>query len=441
MKPGRLVLLVGVAALACGIAVAGAEVNAQVPGAVGQPGTRPERPDVRSDAAKAAENYDPRGVQLGSFKLFPTLELDEIYNDNIYAVPSTTGTTGSFIQQIKPTLDLRSDWSVHMLNAYAKAGLGFYSVDSAYNNFQDASVGTDGRYDIQRDWNVYGGASWNRRHEERGAPNTVTTAGLPVTVYNQSIANTGYFQKFNRFSARLDGRLDNYNYFNNGLGPANGVIPNSDRDRNEFREAARVGYEFAPGYEVWTRGSLNQRTYFQLDSSGLNRSSWGWDLFGGITIDLGGITSIEAFAGYLQQTYASSNFANVSAPTFGLTGYWNPIRELLVKPFVRRTVEDSALTSSAAFISTSGGLDLDYHMRPNIRLTAHGDYAVADYLPAFGTPGNRYDQYWTFRAGAQYLFTENFYIGPTYQYITRNSNQPGSNYGQNVIMLRLGARM
>jgi len=449
MKSGKRVLLGGAASLAWVALSVGSGALAQsaptlqgpTPGAQGQPGVRPERPDQRPSSVRAAENYDPMGVQLGSFKLFPSLELDEIYNDNIYAVQTSAGKTGSFIQQVKPTLDLRSDWNVHMLNAYAKGGLGFYGIDSAFNNFQDVSLGADGRFDIQRNWNFYGGGSWNRRHEERGAPNTVTTAGLPVTVYNQTIGNVGYYQKFNRFSARLDGRLDNYNYFNNGLGPAQGVIPNSDRNRNETREAVRFGYEFLPGYEVWVRGSLNQRSYFQLDSSGFNRSSTGWDLVGGILLDLGGITSIEAFAGYMQQTYQQWQFQNVSVPTFGLTGYWNPIRELWVKPFIRRTVDDSSLTNSAAYISTAGGVDINYHMRPNIRIDAHGDYSVANYLAFAGTPGNRYDQYWTFRVGAQYLFTENFYIGTTYQYITRNSNQVGNNYDQNVIMLRLGARM
>jgi hypothetical protein len=448
MKRVRRNLLGGAAALALGLGIS-AEAFAQaaptltgpVPGAQGQPGVRPERPDSQSPAARAAENYDPKGVQIGSFKLFPSLELDEIYNDNIYAVPTAQGKTGSFIQQIKPVLDLRSDWNVHMLNAYAKAGFGLYGIDSAFNNFQDVSVGADGRVDIQRNWNVYGGGSWNRRHEERGSPNSVSTAGIPVTVYNQTIGNVGYYQKFNRFSARADGRLDNYIYFNNGLGPAEGVIPNSDRNRNEFREALRLGYEFLPGYEVWVRGSLNQRTYFQNDSAGLNRSSTGFDIVGGILIDLGGITAIEVFAGYLSQTYQSWQFSNVSVPTFGLTGYWNPIRELWVKPFVRRTVDESALTTSAAYINTSGGLDIDYHMRPNIRLNAHGDYSVADYLPQAGVVGTRYDQYWTFRANAQYLFTENFYVGPSYQFISRNSNQANSSYDQNVIMLRLGARM
>ncbi|MBL0901353.1 MAG: outer membrane beta-barrel protein, partial [Reyranella sp.] len=216
------------------------------PGAVGPPQQRMERPDDRTPAARQAEDYNPRGIRVGSFKLFSELELDEAFNDNVYAVSS--GRQGAFIQQIKPSAELRSNWSNHMLNFYAKAGFGLYSLDPGLNNFQDVSVGADGRVDIQRNWNVYGGGSWNRRHEERGTPNTVT-GPVPITVYNQTIGNVGYFQKFNRFNVRLDGRLDNYQYFDNGLGPAQGVIPNSDRNRNEFREAARFGYEFLPGYE------------------------------------------------------------------------------------------------------------------------------------------------------------------------------------------------
>ncbi len=412
---------------------------AQVPGAVGQPQQREERPDPRSPTARQSEIYNSKGVPVGSFKLFPEIEADEIFNDNLYA--TSQGRQATFVQQIKPTLDLRSDWTNHMLNLYAKAGIGIYSVDGPQNNYQDVSVGADGRLDIQRNWNVYGGASWNRRHEERGTPNSVTTAGLPVTIYEQLGGNVGYFQKFNRLSLRLDGRLDNFDYNNNGLGPAQGVIPNNDRNRNEWREAARLGYEFLPGYEVWVRGSLNQRKYFQLDSSGLDRSSYGFDVVGGIIIDLGGLTAVEIFGGYLQQNFVASQYKNISAPTFGLTGYWNPIRELWVKPFVRRSVDDSALITSAAYIGTTAGLDVNYNVRPNIRLDGHADYAVADYAPVAGVPGSRYDQYYTFRAGVMYLPTPNFYLGPTYQFVHRTSNQFNGDYDQNIIMLRLGARL
>ena len=417
----------------------GIEAVAQVPGAVGQPQQRDERPDYRAPTVRESENYDPKGIRVGSFKLFAELEADEVFNDNINATQS--GKQAGFIQLISPSLALRSDWGSHMLNVFAKSGIGFYSVNAPLNNYQDISVGADGRLDIQRNWNVYGGASWNRLHEAPGTPNAVSSPGFPVTVYNQLSANVGYFQAFNRLSVRLDGRFDNFDYTNNSLGPALGVIPNSDRNRNEWREAARLGYEFSPGYEVWVRGSLNQRKYFQLDSSGLDRSSYGFDVVGGVTVNLGGLTAVELFAGYLQQTFVASQYANISTPTFGLTGYWNPLRELWVKPYVRRTVDDSALTTSAAYINTTGGLDVNYHVRPNVRLDVHGDYSIADYLPVTGVPGNRYDQYYTFRVGVIYLPTPNFYLGPTYQFVHRTSNQFNNNYDQNIVMLRLGARL
>ena len=128
-----------------------------------------------------------------------------------------------------------------MLNLFARAGAGLYSVNPDLNNFLDASIGGDGRLDIQRDWNVYGGLSWNRLHDVFGTPNTSNTAGLPVTVYNQTIANAGYFQKFNRLSLRFDVSSDNYKYYDTTVGPD--FIPNSDRNRNEWREALRLGYD------------------------------------------------------------------------------------------------------------------------------------------------------------------------------------------------------
>src|SRR5476651_1725148 len=98
-------LLGGILLLAVGVAFSGA-VFAQTPGAVGQPAA-PVDPRIQAQAPAIGENYDPKGMPLGSFQLFPALELDEVYNDNIYAVPTASGKTGSFIQVIKPSLNLR----------------------------------------------------------------------------------------------------------------------------------------------------------------------------------------------------------------------------------------------------------------------------------------------------------------------------------------------
>ena len=57
--------------------------------------------------AQEAERYDPKGVPIGGFKFFGTLEADEVFNDNIYAVSNATGKTAGFIQLINPTLELK----------------------------------------------------------------------------------------------------------------------------------------------------------------------------------------------------------------------------------------------------------------------------------------------------------------------------------------------
>ena len=432
----------GIAALFLGVAglTDPGAVFAQTQGPQGQPTPRLERPDVSTPSARSAESYEPIGVPLGGFRLFPSLELDAGYNDNIFATSPATGQTTSFVQIVKPSLDLKSDWNNHMLNLYARGVFGFYDAASSAN-YQDFAVGANGRLDIQRDWNTYGGVSYNRRHDDPGAPNTVL-GFTQITKYDQLNANLGYYQKYNRLSGRLEVNIDNFNYFNNGLGLAQGVVPNSDLNRTQFREALRFGYEYLNGFEVWTRGSLNQRRYVNyVDAAGFIRNSNGWDLVGGASFDLGGVTSLEAFAGYVQQNYDDVRFRALQGLMFGVTGYWNPVKELWIKPFVRRTVEEAAFIGDSGYLNTSFGLEGNYNIRPNLRLDGHADYSIADYQGNTTTTSNRYDQYATFRASLLYMPTPQFFVGPQYQYIHRWSNQTNFDYGQNVIMLRLGARL
>jgi hypothetical protein len=412
------------------------------PGA-GASGTPPpprlERPDERTPAQQQAESYEPKGVRLGGFLLFPALEADEAYNDNVFAVSSGSGQIGSFLQLIRPSAELRSTWSTHMLNAYARGNIGFYTAAPA-QNFQDVSVGVDGRIDIQRDWNTYGGFSFNRKHEDPGLPNT-PTGQTDVTIYNQVTGLVGYYQKVNRLSGRAEFGVDTYNYFNNGLGIAEGVVPNSDRNRVEFRESLRFGYEFLDGYEIWARGSLNQRIYqTPVDALGFARGSSGWDVVGGITLNLGGLTTAEAFAGYLQQNYVNQGTAPLQGPMFGFMANWNPQKELWIKPYVRRTVNEAAYAGDSGYLSTAMGFNTSYNLRPNVRWNALADYTIADYQSFSGTNA-RYDQYITLGTGVMYLPVSEFFVALSYQYVYRTSTQAGLDYGQNVIMLRLGGRL
>ena len=300
--------------------------------------------------------------------MFGTLEADEVFNDNIYATSNATGKTAAFIQLINPTLELRSDWTNHMLNVYAKGGFGFYSVDRGSITIR-----------IFRLAPMRASISSATGTSMAAPPGTVATTSLVLPTHPMAPAcrlrsttslpaNVGYFQTFNRFNVRLDGRFDNYKYLTTAWDPHRALFPTVIATATNFarpcgsaissRLATRSGCA-----AVSTSGNI-----FSSIPLASTAHRTGFDIVGGMIIDLGGITAVEIFAGYLQQTYVSGQFSTISTPTFGLIGYWNPIRGVWVKPFIRRTVDDSALQGTAAYINTSGGLDVDYHLLPNIRL-------------------------------------------------------------------------
>jgi hypothetical protein len=206
----------------------------------------------------------------------------------------------------------------------------------------------------------------------------------------------------------------------------------------------RLGYEFIERYEIWVQGGLNQRVYdSRVDSCGFERSSNGWELVGGATIDFGGITQVEFFAGYREQKYDDSRLGTIRGPIFGLAGYWNPLVTVVVRPYVKRTIEETILLPFAGYWSTAFGVDVDYDFRPNVKVTAGASYSMLDYKKARGVPGtfSRDDDYLRFSIGVRYQPTENFYIGPSYRYISRSSNIGGADYGRHVFGLRGGVQL
>ncbi|QQS14160.1 MAG: outer membrane beta-barrel protein [Rhodospirillales bacterium] len=385
------------------------------------------------------ENYDPVGMPVGSFRVFPVLELVELYNSNVYA--TSGGTRDDFVTVVRPGLELRSNWNNHMLNFFTSGAFGFYAKNSRMD-YQDFRVGSEFRVDIQRQWNIYGGAQFNRLHEDPGSPNATPNAITDPNKYNQSIANLGYYQRMNRFSARLDGRVDNYKYTNNRNQPGGASITNRDRDRTEWTESLRLGYELVEKYEIWVQGGLNQRNYNRnVDSAGFRRDSTGWEALLGATIDFGGITQVEAFVGYRDQDYSDSRLGHIRGVMFGMTGFWNPIVPLFVKPFVKRTIEETVSTTQAGYWATAFGVNVDYAMRPNVKINGGFSYTINDYK-RINTPGatSRNDDYINFEIGLRYLPTENFYVGPSYQFTNRNSNAAGNDFSRHLVALRGGVQ-
>lgn len=137
-------------------------------------------------AERPRPDYDPIGVRLGGFLLFPDLSVSESYNSNIFA--TDTNKRDDFITTIEPSLDLRSDWNNHALNFHADAPVVRHA-DETDENYTDYTLATNGRLDVARDLRLFGAAGYRVRHEERASPDN--QGGAEPTEYSVTAASVG----------------------------------------------------------------------------------------------------------------------------------------------------------------------------------------------------------------------------------------------------------
>ncbi len=396
--------------------------------------TRPREPGAAVPTT-GGEGYEPIGIRLGSFNLLPAIELGVMHNDNLYT--SKTGKVSDQIYTVVPRVDLRSDWNNHALNFKALGEVGRYGKEDR-NDYEDYEVSVDGRLDVLRGSYAYGGAGYQQQHENRGTEEN--TAGIEPTIYRLATAQAGYFHRFNRLSARLEGRVADFDYDDTKTSGA--ILDNQDRNRTEYRESLRLGFEIIPNYEAFVRGELNQREYDRTtDNGGFKRSSDGYSVVGGAKIELSRITDFEAYAGWMEQSYDDARFGSNSGPTFGGVLNWSPAREWNLRGYLNRSIEETTNALYTGYTSTLAGVEARYQLFPNFRLRGVAEWVQNEYEKQNGsTAAARTDTSIELKADARYSLNRNFYLGPEYRYKTRDSNSASNEYTRNIVMLRLGAQ-
>ncbi|HSS13548.1 MAG TPA: outer membrane beta-barrel protein, partial [Rhizomicrobium sp.] len=96
--------------------------------------------------------YDAKGIPLGGFRLFPRLNFDTAYDDNVFRLPAAQS---DWYFRETPTLRLQSQWGQHFLEVYGGADNYNYSRFSSLD-LTDWNIGAAGRYDIMRGVSVAG---------------------------------------------------------------------------------------------------------------------------------------------------------------------------------------------------------------------------------------------------------------------------------------------
>lgn len=379
------------------------------------------------------------GISVGTFRLYPQIETNVGFDSNVFAQSASLGTVGSVYTTIAPTLDLRSDWSNHALHIQAGGIAGFYG-SAPSQNYRNYTLQADGKIDIQTDFYATWSAAFKQTTEALGTPN-VAFAQSP-TVVNSVPISLNLYQRFNRLSYQLKASMTRYTFYDNSTILVNG-LPATSRDRTEYEESLRIGYEISDDVTVFVQPGLNQRRYLNaVNSVDQDRDSNGQLVNVGATWSTSSSTKLEATVGYQNQAYQTLGGAT-SAFTFGLTGSWNGYAPLTLRPSIQRAISETALTTYKNYVSTTYALDFNYLIHDAWTAVGGISLITADYTPIDGSgAAPRTDSIYRGQIGLLYALRPQVQIGPFIEYTNGVSTDPttGPGYDREIFSVRLIAK-
>ncbi len=347
---------------------------------------------------RAAENYGPDGMPLGGFRLFPTLDLQEYYDDNIYAYSSNR--QDDAISVIQPELRLASNWKQNQLALYGQDSLLRY-VNHTTENSNEWTLGGSGQLDVQPDWSLQGRVEHQSDVEPRTDPSTPVSAARP-TIYDLQLESVEFIKTFNRLRLNLTAEDQTYSY---GRVPLNGgfVLDESYRNNSHLIYGATAQFAVSPELAVYSMVKYNVFNfahfypnvgvnYLPQTSGGftptptfvnlprdLNQNSDGYTADVGANFDLTHLARGSLGVGYLAQNAHDPRLPDYSGP-HGQAQVDYFLTPLLTLHFTTtRSVSASGLTASPAFLAT------------DVRGAA--DYELLSYLIFQVTAGGGWDNY------------------------------------------------
>lgn len=374
--------------------------------------------------------YDPKGIPLGGFRLFPSLDITGSYDDNVFRLPSSQS---DWFMTFSPAVAVHSEWGRHFLELSAHADTYKYN-DLDSQDLTDWEVKANGRYDISHAATFFAGASYGQYHELWSSPDSQYGQTAPNRYYQTHVTTSLSYQP-SSLGFSVGGMFDRYDWSDNRL-PDGTLLVNSDRNEDKLEGFARVFYEFSPGYAAFVRVTYNERSFdLPEDRSALKRASHGYRYDAGMTLVISRLVRGELYAGYLKQNFAvnpSEQLPNVSGFDYGVQLDWFATPVLTVHLGGNRQLSDTTFAGISTEDAKRVDLSADYEILRNLIATVRTSFVATKYTGSLFSDTN-------YGAGLrlQYLVNRYAAVHVEYGYERRTSNRVLADYSDNTVSIGL----
>lgn len=363
---------------------------------------------------RAPPDYLPLGIHVGSFLIFPTLDIGVDFDDNVFE--SQNNHRSDVIFGVSPAVIATSTWSQSQLTFFANAQFLEYVAKSELDA-QNFAIGSSGRYDLSRTSAVRGSLVFGR-YTESSIDSAVSNR--PFTTQYYAVAGEANYA---------------YNLTYVGLGLTAGVtrydfVQNIDRARDRFdvRVTPSVSYNFSPSVAVFAEPSYTSFNFDRLSSLQDYQTISG--LFG-VRFNLFGTLTGQSSVGFVYQMSDNPVLDNATGVISTNTVTWSPTElTRVLGSFTRSDQPSGDLVNISSVLRSDFTLGVEHDVLRNARLKVQCSYIVDDYA---GT--RRTDNVYDAQIGGQYLINRNISFFANYEYTERDSNVPLNSFSKNLFLL------
>lgn len=385
--------------------------------------------------SRARPEYDALGLRLGSFFLFPRAEIDQRYDDNIFA--TNADTTSDFITVVQPSFDITSNFRRNAINFHAGTAIRHYLTHSSEDT-DDGFASVDGRLDLAAHNAFYGRVELAHGHEARSSPTAPGNAAEPVQ-FDTYGAHLEYRRTGRRIGYRADLAANRHEYYSVPE-VGGGVLEQSSRNLTIYEGALRGDYEISPDHELYLRFSENFRNYDHTLAPGITQDSQGFRADVGLEFLPSGPVYGNIYTGYLRQAYNSSLFGVTSGVDAGGYLVWNITRLTTLKFRALRSVDEgnlSVIHGSPGYVHSEFSASVDHETLRNLIMSMKIDYSNDNFSGI-----TRNDDIISADLSVKYLMNRHLFLDGSYTFLKRDSSgsDAANPFTQNIMMVRIGTQ-
>lgn len=371
---------------------------------------QPVSPDSSADdvLSRSQSEFNPVGGRLGSFFLYPRLNVETAYADNVLGTSNDKKGDGYVIA--RGDIQFVSNWSRHGLEilAYGQTRRDF-SVTS--ENTQTYGAALNGRYDVNNDTSIEGSFHADKQPVDRlGVDNTTFTYNpLQFLMLNNSIQAKTRLGSFNLQGGVQVVKLS----YDNAFGPS-GFIDETGLDNT------RILYQGSARYNITHSTALifaGQYDTIDYRSSPLgDRNSSGYRLESGIGLRITHSIVGDVRVGYLHRNNENPVYPDLSGFSFYANLAWTPTRLLSVRMTANRDIENSVTLNSPGNLRSTAQIRASYELMRQLIVTPGFRFSR---VTAIGIGGSNNEEEATLQA--VYRFNRQFSLTGKYRYFNRSA--------------------